>query len=457
MAELRAFMAAQWRRSRAFKERPSFKTRWPCPFGKLSILGPKGRWQTCVCLARRFAAGLSVIEKLTGRGRMCRTCIIVAIAVLLLHFGCDHSMARAQGEAAMVMKEHDGLVHDLAFSSDDARLLLAVGTGMVSDGGDWKGEIKLWEILWKTRTREMKATLSGGFYVNSVAFCPRGRFLAAGGSRVRGGDPNTHEGQVGLWDMRRGAEQATIKGYRAGVLSMAFSPDGTILATGGGAPDRQRKFVGEVKLWHVETSREPSALKGGLLDNGMVYSVGYAPDGATLAVGGGYLSTNGTRMRGAVELWDLGSGKVRAELRGIAASDELGHSDGANQVSSLAFSPDGETLATGLQDGGVKLWNAATLEERATLKGHSAGGMVSAVAFSPSGALLASAARDGTVKLWHVSNGEQKATLHGGVFLSVAFSPDGKLLAAGSVDGTVRLWSVADLPTQHSQNENGLP
>jgi WD40 repeat protein len=352
----------------------------------------------------------------------------------------------------MVLKEHDGLIHGVAFSPHHGRLLLAAGTGMVSDTGDWTGEVKLWEIDWKTRTGNTKATLSGGFYINSVAFCPKGRFLAAGGSKVRGGDLNTHEGQVKLWDMRDGAVQAAIKGYRAGVLSMAFSPNGTILATGGGAPDRQGTFVGEVKLWDVEALREPSALKGGILDGGMIYSVAYAPDGTTLGVGGGWVSVNGAQMRGAVELWDLSSGKVRAQLR-----DELPPSDGPNQVSALAFSPDGKTLAAGLQGGSVKLYNTATLELRSTLKGHSEGGMITAVAFSPDGTLLASAARDQTIKVWDASRRERKATLQGGVFLSVAFSPDGQLLAAGSVDGTVTLWSVADLATEHSANENGLP
>jgi WD40 repeat protein len=113
-------------------------------------------------------------------------------------------------------------------------------------------------------------------------------------------------------------------------------------------------------------------------------------------------------------------------------------------VSSVAFSPDGKALASASGDKTVKLWDAQSGQERATLTGH--GDSVSSVAFSPDGKALASASLDKTVKLWDAQSGQERATLtgHGGYVSSVAFSPDGKTLASASADKTVNLWSGED-------------
>ena len=257
--------------------------------------------------------------------------------------------------------------------------------------------------LWDVATKQNIATLQHTGYVRSVSFSPDGTLLASGGGRF--------DGEVKLWDVAT-HENIAILRHTSDVNSVSFSPDGTILASAGA-------FDKTVKLWDVETHENIATLQG---HTDGVLSVSFSPDGTTLASGS---------FDKTVKLWDVATHENIATLEGHTGS-----------VSSVSFSPDGTILASaGSFDKTVKLWDVATHTNIATLEGHT--GYVRSVSFSPDGTTLASGSWDDTVKLWDVETHTNIATIQGRHHInSAVFSPDGTLLAYGSNDNTVKLLDV---------------
>jgi WD40 repeat protein len=155
----------------------------------------------------------------------------------------------------------------------------------------------------------------------------------------------------------------------------------------------------------------------------VIHTVAFAPNGRTLASGG---------EDGATKLWDLGT---QRELRALKLD--------ASGINSVAFSPDGAILATGNRAGTLVLWEVSSGRVLHTLKGHA--GAVNAVTFAPGGHMLASAGADHSVRLWDAASGSALRTLaaHHDAVMALAFAPDGHTLASGSVDKTIRLWDAA--------------
>jgi WD40 repeat protein/transcriptional regulator with XRE-family HTH domain len=258
------------------------------------------------------------------------------------------------------------------------------------------------------------------FGVLQVAFSPDGKLLAAAYG----------DGYVRLWNpvtgQPAGAPLPADTGPGGGVFAVAFSPDGKLLATADAD--------GTVRLWNPVTG-QPVGAPLPADPAGSVIAMAFSPDGTLLAT---------ADNDGYLRLWDRATHRP-AGARLLASTSPEG------SVNGVAFSPDGTLLATADTAGYVRLWDPATQHAVGAPFLAATNNGVIGVAFSPDGTLLATADDDGTVRLFNPANRQAvgaplPAVIHGSV-MGVAFSPDGTLLASADTAGYVRLWDPA---TQHA-------
>lgn len=247
----------------------------------------------------------------------------------------------ATGESGLSLSGHTQGATTIAFGAGG--YLLAVGTG--------SGDVRLWDATSGDGSGFMQKHTGA---VESLAFQKDG-FLVASGSG---------EGSVQLWDIASSAEQAVLTddSNPIAVGGLAFSPDDTILAVGGGST---------IQIWDVASNTIQTTLETEVSD---ISSVSFSPDGAWLAYGGADSS---------VWVWDLESDN-HALIEGLSGS-----------VSALAFSPDGQVIVS-VDASTVQLWDASTGENKAALAGQA----VSSITFNPDGTLLASGSEAGGAVLW---------------------------------------------------------
>jgi eukaryotic-like serine/threonine-protein kinase len=234
-------------------------------------------------------------------------------------------------------------------------------------------------------------------------------------------------------DRRTGQKIAVLKGHRGWVTGLAFASDHRQLASGG--------VDGTIRLWSLANARTHDVALP-RVHRGDVCALAFSPDGGLVASGP-------TTLDGLVWLWDI-HGEMPRDLAFVQAHQS---------VTALAFSPDGHTLAGGTGPL-IRLWDIGDdrIKERAVLKGHVA--PINALAFSADGQVLASASQDGTARLWNPRRqffGKDPPVVlrHGDQVQSVSFSPDGQTVASGGLDQKVRLWDRDGTPGQTLAGHRG--
>jgi WD40 repeat protein len=416
-------------------------------------------------------------------------------------------LQRCKGER-LTLRGHQGPVETVAFSSD-GKLLASGGRDGVrlweTTGGapravlgsdhnlgnrvrllrftpdnktllGW-GAVPEWWDVEKTKPAGAAAVASGLSTANAVAFAPDGQTFAS-----------THLYDIEFWKRTPGIERSerklTFKGGTFG-KALAYSPDGKWLVAGsesaeirildaelgttvatypvGGkrgsgywldsmviSADKKRLAVGVRRnQFHQGDILLLDPLSGNEIarltgHDTPVLALAFTADGQTLASGSGDPANTNKREPGMIKLWDLKGMTERGTL--------IGHT---GRVASLAFTADGKTLASASGDGTVKIWDLNADMERDYLKGHKS--VVVDLAYSPDGRHVASASWDNTARVWDVATGKEVAVLkgHGDHVSRVVYLPNDNTIATAGWDGTIRFWNPSTGNLKRTLTEAG--
>ena len=314
----------------------------------------------------------------------------------------------------------------------------------------FNGEITFWDL--KTSNKSTVHTAGHRDWFPTLAFSPDGTRLTsvgADGTTVFGatsGFPSSQRSDhlVRLTDVLTGRELTTLQ-FSRGIEQLTFSPDGETVAFGS---------WGEIHLWNTETGDE---LNIPLIDwtrvdweadiNNIphVNTLAFSPDGMTLVSG---------TDQGGIQTWNAATGEALAVIAKPTEHENLGH------ISALRFSPDGTLLAAGVHSQ-IRLWEVGTGNTLLSVStDHKRGNMTfqsypEPLVFSQDGTTLVNGLAHGAIQLWDVTTGDAIAVLDGHTqkVETLAFSPDGKTLVSTAMDGTILLWDWDEILTGSSKSE----
>jgi len=240
--------------------------------------------------------------------------------------------------------------------------------------------------------------------VESLAYAPDGELLASGSFQ-----------EVSLWDAETGTLQHKLTGFAHNVVALAFSSDGKLLATGGGAPTED----GEVKVFEVGTWKLVTDVKGGHSDT--VYGVAFSPDGTKIA------SSSADKF---LKVFEVASGKFLKSFEGHT-----------HHVLDVGWKSDGKLLASAGADNTIKIWNYENGEQVRTIN-NAHNKQVTRLVFVGKTSNFLTCSGDQQVRAWNVDNGGNTGNYGGNndYVYAVSTSPDGQIVATGGEDGLVRVY-----------------
>ncbi|MYB96475.1 PQQ-binding-like beta-propeller repeat protein [Candidatus Poribacteria bacterium] len=302
----------------------------------------------------------------------------------------------------LLQRPNIGYPFPFAFSPDGNR----IGIGVRAEKKNASGSSRYSVEVWDATTGEAKEMRLGHLdRVKSIAFSPDGSYIA---SASFDGFYNAAR----LWNVQTGKRIPIRNTHPKGVNLVVFSQDGPTFATVDG--DDNTTY-----LWDRKTGNQKITLTG---HTKQVSCIAYSPDNKIIATG----SYDGT-----IQLWDATTGTHQTTLASAVGG-----------VRSLAYSPDGDTIVCGGRNGSVQLWDTQTLKLKSTLTGHTE--RVKSVAYAPDGNTIATGSSDGTVRLWDAATGKPKATLTGYMRINAAaYSPDSQTIVTGNQEGKVHFWDVS--------------
>jgi WD40 repeat protein len=360
----------------------------------------------------------------------------------------DQAVQSARDSAQRLLYVQDINLAQHAYDEGDVSLTLELLDELREAGGaQWTSRFE-WRYLWASCHRYIRSFNGHHDSIFGAAFLRGGRYL----------ETVSKDKTMTLWDVATG-QAVRVMPVRSTPYGIAFSPDGATVAIG--------YADGVVALSDTMTGTQRRTL---YIDHGdAVWSLGFTADGRRLAAGS---------LHGAVKVWDSASGAL---LRGfenkqgscyvalspdgdtVASSDDTGTVtlwnlrrpgrrtlpafNDDDQVTALAFSPNGSMLAVGGHDGAIGLWDTAKWTQIQILNGHTR--TINSLSFTPDGHTMASTSNDTTVRLWRVPSGEQIGVVRGhtGRAFCAVFAPRLGLLATTSSDMTAKLWDLASVTT----------